>query len=815
MNLIAKYSAVGLPLKNGFPEFYHVFNHGATTADIGRTGGIDTLGFIDVRKEGDMIFPNRWYSHVLNRNSWHMERPMYGPAVKFVSVAHDGTVFHHAPINGRILPYGVIAAQEDPDFGCSFYHLYLEQDRTLRLILKASPEHFNSLDIVISKYHIANGKYMIRQNQLIDNEYGVEMLAPEQLYDSYLKKEPFRNVHGMLEWKESYFDQKYNALIYSGMRSFEDGGKIPLFMVFGCSEKCSCSETDQSWILRSAWSHESGIAASIAVGEDLDGLLQKVSWSCRKTEERFDELLQETEKNENLSPVISIPAIPEASDFARYVRNAQAALTINDGKYAAILAASGKFGYFIAWDHNYPIRDFITTGDFGTAKRLLRYGIDYPHMKTLAFSVSQLILEISELVAFEGKTDFLKENWIKLQELFDFLKVYVDQKTGMLKTPHCCGVDNPTEIGLSRYFYAACLNAWHYAAARTMANFALLQGDEAKAKQYCTDSEKLKENYPHYFYSAKTGALRVAVNEDYSLPEIEVFHNSSSIGLDYPYGEFLLRKGMLGIARYYKTKLRHPGGYTAITYDSDSPCEMWRSVYMNQHLAHNTRVARLNNDIKEALRVAGHYFQEFNNTGTTIETFNLEGCTGDISQRTKWQAFSATAALHCLHQSIAGIAWSRGGLIYLPCEDDQKIELRNFCFDGKQWQITVEGTGSFVSFMKVNGMFFSGSMQIPADIPLTSENRLEIFRSPRMWTKPVLLYATDLAVVSLEETSSGIVFTAAGDAYTPMKFFAPSKPVIKINGCEIDVEYIPELQTAWVDCRLHTGDKVECLTDNK
>lgn len=262
MNLIAKYSAVGLPLKNGFPEFYHVFNHGATTADIGRTGGIDTLGFIDVRKEGDMIFPNRWYSHVLNRNSWHMERPMYGPAVKFVSVAHDGTVFHHAPINGRILPYGVIAAQEDPDFGCSFYHLYLEQDRTLRLILKASPEHFNSLDIVISKYHIANGKYMIRQNQLIDNEYGVEMLAPEQLYDSYLKKEPFRNVHGMLEWKESYFDQKYNALIYSGMRSFEDGGKIPLFMVFGCSEKCSCSETDQSWILRSAWSHESGIAAS-------------------------------------------------------------------------------------------------------------------------------------------------------------------------------------------------------------------------------------------------------------------------------------------------------------------------------------------------------------------------------------------------------------------------------------------------------------------------------------------------------------------------------------------------------------------------
>lgn len=811
MNLTEQYKDTGLKLSNGFPNIYHIFNHGGVIAHIEKNGGIDKFGFIDVRKEGDMIFPNRWYSFMLDNSTWYLERPMYGPAVKFISTAHDGTVFHHMPKDGRILPYGVISSQKDPDFGENSYHLFVERDRTLRLIIKVAPGTFSTFEALLCKYHISDGDYKIRQNQLLDSEYGTAMLSADKLYNSLLNREPFENIQGKLTWEKSYFDADNNALIYPAMRTFEDGKKIPLYMVFGCSEKIQADETVQNWMMKTIWKDKTEIAFSIALGEDLPALLKKVSVSAAEAEEKCRVLIESSAFREKNSPAISIPEIPAAADFARVVQDRQAAITIRDtGKYAAILAASGNFGYFICWDHNYPIRDFITTGDFDTAKQLLRYGLDYPHMKTLAFSVSQLILEVSELIAFEGNCDFLKEYWKKIQELFEFIKCYIDPETGMVRSCHCCGVDNPAEIGLSSTFYAACINAWHYAAARTMANFAMMLGEEEKAAKYYAESEKLKVNYPRYFFNGETGTLRVAVNDDYMLPSSEVYHNSSSIGLDYPYGEFLLRECVPGIAEYYRTKLRHPEGYSAIAYNSQSPCEMWRSVYMNQHIGHNTRVARLNNDVKEAKRVAKHYFQAFEDNATAVETFNIDGMNGDTSQWTKWQAFSATAALHCLHQSIAGIAWSRGGLAYLPADDQQKIELRNFRFDGKVWNISVEGSGRYVRCIRLNEKDFYGSMQVPSDLVCREVNTLEIFRSETPWEKPVLLYATDIPICNVEETESGIAFTVDANAVAPMKFFAPGNAVLSVNGMPVSAEYCSESKTLWIDMQFHKGDRIVC-----
>lgn len=816
MNLTERYKDTGLKLSNGFPNIYHIFNHGGVIAHVEKNGGIDKFGFIDVRKEGDMIFPNRWYSFMLDDSNWYLERPMYGPAVKFISTAHDGRVFHHMPKDGRILPYGVISSQNDPDFGENSYHLFVERDRTMSVIIKVAPDMFSSFETILCKYHISDGDYKIRQNQLLDSEYGTAIISADKLYDSLLNREPFENIQGKLTWEKSYFDADNNALIYPAMRTFEDGKKIPLYMVFGCSEKIHVEETVQNWMLKTFWEDKTEIAFSIALGEDLPALLKKVSVSAAEAEERCRVLIESSVCREKNSPEISIPGIPAAADFARVIQDRQAAITINDtGKYAAILAASGNFGYFICWDHNYPIRDFITTGDFDTAKQLLRYGLDYPHMKTLAFSVSQLILEVSELIAFEGNCDFLKEYWEKIQELFEFIKCYIDPETGMVRSCHCCGVDNPAEIGLSSTFYAACINAWHYAATRTMANFAGLLGEEEKAEKYWVESEKLKVNYPRYFFSRKTGTLRVAVNDDYTCPSSEVYHNSSSIGLDYPYGEFLLRECIPGIAEYYRTKLRHPEGYSAIAYDSQSPCEMWRSVYMNQHIGHNTRVARLNNDIKEAQRVAKHYFQAFEDNATAVETFNIDGMNGDTSQWTKWQAFSATAALHCIHQSLAGIGWSRGGLFYLPANDNEKIEIRQFIFGGNTWNISISGRGSFVSSMRVNGIEFSGTMQIPEDLVRNGENALEIIRSEQAWGKPVLLYAEDLLLKDFHENEQGFEFTALENGYSSVKISAENEPVVLVNGTQIPVEFYPEEKTAWVNHKFSKNDKVECRAANK
>lgn len=810
--LTEKYSHIGLKLENGLPEFYHAFNNGAFTADIGRSGGIDRLAFIDIRYADEMMFPNRWYSEMLNRKGWHLGRPMYGPAVKFISTAADGTVFHHAPLNGRKLPYGLITEQNDDLFGRNEYHIFLERDLTLRILASADSGTFATFDIVISKYHFAGGKYMIRQNQLLNHEYGIDML-PENIIDpDYFKNIPFSNVHGEMNWTDFNFDEAANAHVCSAVRKFKDGTERPLYMLFGCSEKCTVIETEQNFILRCQHNYGNKIAASVAIGENLQDLKEKVSLTFEETQKHLELLLENIEAIEKSSPEIYIENHPEISDFARIARTMQQAAVIEDETdYAAILAAFGKFGYFIAWDHNYPIRDFITTGDFKTAQKLIRYGIDYPYMETVPFSVAQLILAVNELTAFSGNCDFLKENYPKLLDMFLYLENFIDREKRMLKTTHCCGVDNPAEIGLSKFFYAACLNSWHYAATYAMANFALIMHDETLAEKFYNQAEKHKESYIRYFYNEKTGTLRAAVNDDFSCPDIEVFHNSSSIGLDYPCGEYLLRKGISSIADYYKTKLRHPDGYSAITYNSDSPCEMWRSVYMNQHIGHNTRIHRLNNDMQEANRVAEHYFKEFEKSLNAIETFNLEGCDGDISQRVNWQSFSCTAALHCIHQTLAGIAWTRGGLVYLPADDSRKISMSGFIFDGRKWNISINGNGSFVNCIKLNGETFKNTMQIPSDLINSKECSLEIIRSAEIPQTPVLLYAVDTKIKNFEVSDKKIRFRIAGDSFGIMKFFAEKTPELTVNGKRIETEYFADNHTLWCNCRFYENDVIECL----
>ena len=92
---------------------------------------------------------------------------------------------------------------------------------------------------------------------------------------------------------------------------------------------------------------------------------------------------------------------------------------------------------------------------------------------------------------------------------------------------------------------------------------------------------------------------------------LRVFHNSSSMIVEYPFGHGLARKIIPSTARYQADKLYHSQGHLACAWDSDVYCEMWRYVHMNQHLGHECKLARFAGDSKEAYRVMKHYFAYF------------------------------------------------------------------------------------------------------------------------------------------------------------------------------------------------------------
>ena len=146
-----------------------------------------------------------------------------------------------------------------------------------------------------------------------------------------------------MKWTDFVFDEKSNVFICSAVRIFEDGTERPLYVLFGCSEKCSFIETEQNWILRVEYGSTDKIAAASAIGEDIGELKKKVSLSYDDTQKKLERMLAETEITEKSSSVFFIENMPEVSDFARVALPMQKSVVIDDETdYAAILAGSGR-----------------------------------------------------------------------------------------------------------------------------------------------------------------------------------------------------------------------------------------------------------------------------------------------------------------------------------------------------------------------------------------------------------------------------------------------------------------------------------------
>ena len=179
-----------------------------------------------------------------------------------------------------------------------------------------------------------------------------------------------------------------------------------------------------------------------------------------------------------------MPRMPAAEEFLSVAPVYQYSLLVaKSEKEAAIQASARNFGYFALWDHIYPIRDFMCAGDTETARKLLRYLMDYPHMRYAVWASMQMILALNENLYFDPDMEFVRGFWTELVRWFRFALTLVDKKTGLLKFTCSMGCDNPLEMGLVPGLnFASCMNGWWYSACRVMENFAIRFDDRKTAK---------------------------------------------------------------------------------------------------------------------------------------------------------------------------------------------------------------------------------------------------------------------------------------------------------------------------------------------
>jgi hypothetical protein len=768
-----------------FPDFFHVFNNGPLSVCAERYGGIDSIQLLDVYDHEGKRYPDRAATPVFSKSNSSLGRPLYGPALRFLSEDTNGELNYIYPEEIELLPAG---------FRSRNYSMLITQN-CIAFEFNTAGKHVENFIVSLSTLHIKDCVISSLKNQLvdIDCEWGIQRLPAKYRGDDFRPDFPFRDEKAEIENCPLRFDAQKNILIHEVIQKFATGEK-KLFVVLKADTVMTLSESMNEVNLKGAFPDDGKVRFVISLANDEAEACLQADEVLASVSKQWKDYLHLLRKIEHKVPRIEIEDMPSVEEFAHCAPLWQNTMLMAETETdACIRAAGNKFGFFMMWDHIYPIRDFITQNRLDVAAKMLHYTAEYPHLHTCVWASSHFILALNEYLSFKADKRLLSKAWPVIQRFFEFVESFEDDETGFVLAGLGVGVDNPQEIGLDFLFYASCINGWYHGACRSAENFALELGEKEWADNFAARAEKIEENYEKYFFDAVDGYLYAGLDQSKKAPS-KIYQNTNTIALDYPFGNILLRRMMKQLAEFQVRKLRHPVGQLAVPFDSPVDCEMWRNVHMNQHLGHECKLRRYAGHSNDAYRIMNGYLEAFKKTGVAIETFNLSGCLGDELQRADWQTFSATGAYNAIVQGLCGLVFHQGGLGFAPDEDDHKISINNFAgFD-----IDIAGKGSFVRKFVVDGKVLNGTLQIPKDIASIKDkqrHKVEITRGCTAPRKITLTSALELPVVNLVSQSQSLEFAIARNAYGSLEIYAPYPVSMTIDGkdCPLERSEVPSM----------------------
>ncbi len=774
-----------------FPDQFRAFVSGPLSVCVGRFGGIDSVDRIDLRKFRGKLYPDRFpIPWITRKASESMGRPLYGPGIRFLANTRQ-----YVPENAELHPFGF---RSDP------MSMVLRQDSAS---FRLAGHDSGTFRIVFCRHHMPSGRWKSLQNQLSRNDTGIRWLPDDLRGPGFDPTLPFPENGVVLNRPEPVFDPESGTLVFEIDCAYS-GRKTVLFLAAAADRRLEFSVLPDGWALSAGISRGEPVFAGLGFASSAEDARRTAIDAANSFDRLFAEELQ------TCTPALDvrIEGLPQASEFFRTMPGYQRHLLLGEtDRELAIRASASKFGFFALWDDVFPSRDFLLSGEPDRTRKLLRYMLDYPWVETCPWITMHLTLAVGEYLAFTRDTAFLDEALPHLKRFLGFSEKFADPDTGLLKTSLNCGVDNTQEAGLDGLFFASCLNGWWYDSLRTLENLALDRNDGTLAERCAGLARRVDGHYTDFFFDEREGYLRAARRADGTLPSVNVFQNTHTLAMEYPYGRHLFRKILPRLAEWQAVRLWHPMGHTAVPWDSAVPCEMWKSVHMNQHLGHECRTARGGGRADEAFRVMAGYLEYFRKYRCAIETFNLAGCDGDAHQTSDWQAFSATGAAQGLLRGAGGLDWHRGGLAWVPAEESGDFLVRNFRFRNCTCSIHASGAGSFVERILVNGILLDGTLQIPADIfPASGETEIEIQRSGKRPGYPVLLCAMDAEIERVKVSGqNNLSFRVRNPVHAPVFFFSPRHPSVFLDGKPVPCEPDALPDRYWCDLECFSGNLVE------
>ncbi len=773
------------------------FCHHELGAEIDNDGGICQLDWIDCYTYKGMVFPDEIKLPIFSREfATKSGHATYGAGIQLYTQESDGRVLLHRPTTQQFMASYLQGSDE-----LQSYAVLLDENRVLWECTCAS-EKRQDLIVYLNRTHLFCDTMMTHKDhhrgegttQIGDHykEAGVELNVDL----------PELNGEAKVTWTEEGFDAVNQVLLYRGVIDYLYG-QTQYVVAVGADAPITIDTAPNVTLLRVAWEEREAIHVGLAIAQEKQAAIAALREGLSGYTTLRDAQLQANEAAAHAALRVKCEALPAAETFGKASAAYLEALLVGPTENGRIglRASAGKYGFFSLWDAIYPVRDLLWNRRYAEAVRAMEYLLRLPAMENTPIAAMHAITQWNELQAFvpSACTD---EVYAVLCKIIRFGYRLTEPQYRLLLCKGNTGVDRPHQMGLSGMFLSPDVNGLWYAACRVVRNEACKRGDEEIVQLTTEVIEGVEQGFRRVFFDETVGYLRAGADRDLQPAAVDVFHNSLTLGYDYPYGMYLMRDMVKRLAHYQSHELWHPLGHRAVAFNSAMPVEWWKFVHMNQHNGHEMKVQRMADNMAEVYRVMGETMKRFDRWKVAEETTNFSKYAIAAAQVCDWQTFAATGNMEALRAGVAGILRHRGGVCYLPAQDGTDVTVHGVPMGDTAVDFCVTGEGA-LAMLSVDGRVMEGTLQLPIDAPI---GNIRVERTDRLPTYPVLLSAIDLPIVDVTASERQTTCVCADTAYTPMLWRAASRPKISVNGETVEGNWNGEVLC--VDRLWRKGDRV-------
>ncbi len=780
---------------------YRAFCRNELAAKIDNDGGLCELDWIDCYYHKGTVYPDEIKLPIFSReHASSTGYAAYGAAVQLYTRERNGRVIPHRPTTQRFTLSYLAGGDSEQT-----YELLMDDARILWECTCCTEER-QELLLCLNRRYLFRGTRSTFKDQhrgagttQIGNYYEqIGITPPNEL--------PLLNGQVEIAWEEAPFDSKRQVLLYHGTAAYPYG-TVPYVLAVGADVPATYDFVNGTAMLKMPWSTH----AAVHVGMALAHTEEEAIASLRKGLSHYASLRQaqwDTEKRQQQQAgCVSTPNLPFAEEFGKATASYLDSLMVGPmpEQRIGVRASAGKYGFFSLWDTIYPIRDFLWNGRYEETARILNYLFRLPAMENSPIATVHLIAAWNEAQAFLPKA-YREDLYPQARNFFRFALQLTEPTYHLLACMANTGVDHPEQMGLSGMFLSPEVNGLWYAACRVMENEAIKRGDEETARQAAEAICGIEQGYRRTFFNEEVGYFYAGVSRDLTPAPIAVYHNSLTMGGDYPYGMYLMWDMVPALAHYQSHELWHPLGHRAVAFDSAMPCDWWRYVHMTQHNGHEMKLQRVAGNMAEVYRVMQATMERSDRWKIAEETTNFSRFAIHPDQVCDWQSFGATAENEALRAGVAGITCHRGGLCYWPAQDDNEITVKNIPIGEKTVTVNITGTGA-------HAVLYRGETPVEGTLQYSDWQSgtgvLTVRRQEKAPSHPVLLCAIDLPMDKVTVNGTATTCVCGDTVHTPMLWFATKQPTMTVNGDTVPLLWDSRTGQARVDRLWKQGD---CVT---